>query len=285
MNYRHIYHAGNFADVIKHCVLISIIKSLQKKESPLFFMDTHAGIGRYDLTTEIAQKTCEYENGITKIYKLARQLSALKIYQNIINEINSQNNILRFYPGSPIIFQKIMRSQDYLVLSELHQDDYLTLKNNFYKNKQVAVHHLNGYQALKAFLPPTKYGRGLILIDPAFEEKNEFTQIITSLQTALKTFANGVYIIWHPIKDKDKSEIKKFYLNLKNIPAKNILTINFSISNSRLNLGLTSCGMVIINPPWQIENELKTIISFIHQALALDATAKYDIKLINCCKL
>lgn len=252
-----------------------LVQSLLKKDSPILFLDTHAGIGKYDLTSEIAQKTREYENGAARIYNLHNCLPAIQAYQNIIHAINAYTKTLHFYPGSPLIMHQLMRTQDYMILTELHQEDVKLLKRCFYQSQQVAVHLTNGYHGLKAFLPP-KYGCGLILIDPPFEEKNEFEQIIAGLQIALKRFPNGIYMIWYPIKDL--IEIKNFYKKLKTIECKDILAIELTTSKNVMNLGLNSCGLIIVNVPWQFEFELKPVVSWLGRALALDPTGKCKTK-------
>jgi 23S rRNA (adenine2030-N6)-methyltransferase len=278
MNYRHIYHAGNFADVLKHCVLIMLSQSLQKKDTPVFYLDTHAGVGKYDLTTAIAQKTREYENGVARVYHLRDCPAVISTYKSIVRSINPQTKMLHFYPGSPLITRALMRTQDQMVLTELHQEDVQTLKKYFYLDKQVAVHHVDGYSGLKAFLPP-KEGRGLVLIDPPFEVENEFAQIADGLQIALKRFPAGVYLVWFPIKNQ--GEISNFYAELKNIKCKNILAIELAISKNITNSGLTSCGLVIINVPWQFDFELKSVISWLFNALTTDPTRKLNIKWIK----
>jgi 23S rRNA (adenine2030-N6)-methyltransferase len=209
---------------------------------------------------------------------LLGRLPAIKTYQDIIHTANSHSTTLHSYPGSPLIMRTLLRTQDHMILIELHKKDIQPLKHCFYQDKQVAVHHANGYQSLKAFLPP-KQARGLILIDPSFEEKNEFEQITTGLQMALKRFPSGVYMIWYPIKDP--IEVKNFYAKLRTIECKNILAIELSISKSALNLGLTSCGLAIINAPWKFELELKPVISWLCKTLALDPTGKCNIKRIK----
>lgn len=275
MNYRHIYHAGNFADVFKHCVLITLTQSLLKKDSPIFFLDTHAGIGKYDLTSEIAQKTREYENGIARVYNLYNCPAIVQTYQNIVHATNAHAKILHFYPGSPLIIRNLMRTQDHMILTELHQEDIQLLKNCFHQDKQVAVHHADGYQGLKAFLPP-KFGRGLILIDPPFEEKDEFEKVTTGIEIALKRFPTGIYIIWYPIKNL--IAVKDFYKKLKGIKCKNILAMELTISKASVNSELTSCGLIIINTPWQFEIELKPLVSWLGKTLAFDQTGGYAIQ-------
>lgn len=319
MNYRHIYHAGNFADVFKHIVLIMLIQDLCKKDKSILFMDTHAGIGKYDLTTNTAQKTCEFTQGFLKLYNQDGNLpecpEVINIYKNIIESLNvaqgangchhceqSSNDapdtfkepslrgalfalrqssdsktfmdcfvkstrndgindeVLTLYPGSPWIFKVLMRPQDQVILTELHKEDVVTLKRNFYKDKQIAVHHTNGYAALKAFLPP-KCGRGLVLIDPPFEEKDEFAQVLNGLEVALERFSNGTYIIWYPIKDG--IEVRKFYKELERLTVKNLLIREFGLIKDRPAIGLSKCGIAIINAPWQFETELDKVIKWL----------------------
>lgn len=264
MNYRHIYHAGNFADVFKHLVLIMLIQDLGKKDKSILFMDTHAGIGKYDLSSNSAQKTCEYTQGFLRLYKQDHGLNSypevINIYKNIIESLNCNKDLLTSYPGSPWIFKVLMRTQDQAILTELHKEDIITLKHNFYKDKQIAVHHINGYTALKAFLPP-KCGRGLILIDPPFEDKNEFAQVLSGLELALERFSNGTYIIWYPIKDG--IEVREFYKKLEQLKFKNILIREFGLTKDRPITGLNKCGIAIINSPWQFEIELNKVIEYL----------------------
>jgi 23S rRNA (adenine2030-N6)-methyltransferase len=289
MNYRHLYHAGNFADVFKHCILIMLVETLCQKPNPFCYLDTHSGIGLYDLTSAIAQKTCEYKNGVLRTYDKSCQLPPIKTYQHIIAKINThktQQNTLQFYPGSPIIVRHLLRPQDTMILSELHPDDCLILKKHFTHDYQVAVHNTNGYQSLKAFLPPKK-GRGLIFIDPPFEQTDEFTQIIFALQTALQRYPTGIYLIWYPIKDI--LQVKNFYKDLQKLTCKNILLATISTNNiankdnannnftDNTNTGLTSCGIAIINAPWQFHQKLHSNLSWLCTKLANDESASYNV--------
>lgn len=264
MNYRHIFHAGNFADVFKHIILLILVKFLQKKDSPLCYLDTHAGIGRYDLLSEAAQKTKEYENGIMKLIAKNPANKWIQEYLKFVKDINNSYKALKFYPGSPLIVSSLLRSKDKMILSELHNDDFKILQNEFKnnpKNEQIAVHHTNGYLSLKAFLPP-KEKRGLILIDPPFEEKNEFDEIISSLKIALARFKNGVYMIWYPIKDRPP--VKKFHDDLTKLlqefNLENKLITEFKIHEEEIATRLNGAGIVIINPPWKINEEIAEVI-------------------------
>lgn len=276
MNYRHIYHAGNFADVFKHCVLIMLLQHLLRKDKPIFYLDTHAGIGKYDLTADNAQKTKEYENGIGRLYGKSMDGECPQVVQDylqIVKKINPDSSALnypKFYPGSPLLVKSLLREQDKMVLIEMHSQDILELKKQFRRDRQVAVHHIDGFQGLKAFLPP-KIGRGLILIDPAYEDKNEFAKIINSVAIALDRYPLGIYVLWYPIKDR--LVVDNFYRDLKMLSAKEVLITELAIDpNSSVVAegGLASSGMVIINPPWQFANKLKPVLEYLSSVLAVD---------------
>ena len=174
MNYRHLYHAGGFADVFKHVVLSLVLRRLAEKDTPFCVLDTHAGIGRYDLETPAAQKTGEYRQGIAKVLLAKDAPAELGPYLDLIRALNP-GGALRWYPGSPLVEQRLTRPQDRLVLMELHPEDARTLKRSFAGDPRVGVHHEDGYLGVKAFLPP-KERRGLVLIDPPYEERDELAQ-------------------------------------------------------------------------------------------------------------
>lgn len=249
MNYRHIYHAGNFADVFKHWILTSILTKLCIKPSPFCLFDTHAGLGLYDLQHANAQKTLEFKSGIEQLLdkNVAPEFTA---YINIVMQYKKQHGM---YPGSAAIMQEFCRDNDRLILSELHPEDYEVLHGNFKFDKRVKTLHQNGYTTLKALLPPAER-RGLILIDPPFEETNEFEQIVNSIKESLKRFATGIYAIWYPIKDR--KQLHKFYRDIEKLPIANAFYVELHANESILNQ-LNSCGMLIINPPWQLQETLE----------------------------
>jgi len=281
MNYRHSYHAGNFADVFKHCILILLMQSLLQKDKEVTYLDTHAGIGKYDLTAEDAQKTKEYENGIRRLYKFCGDLELpplINDYLRIVKEFNPGcsgiNNFPRFYPGSPWIVRALLRKQDYMILVEKHPDEMLSLKKEFKRDKKVAVHYLDGFQGLKAFLPP-KNGRGLTLIDPSYEDIAEFQKIVLSLEIVLDRFPIGIYAIWYPIKDL--AAVKHFHQDLIKLNVKKILIAELSVGvDLGSENGLRSCGMVIINPPWKFEEKLKPVLEYLRKVLAIDVAGGFS---------
>jgi 23S rRNA (adenine2030-N6)-methyltransferase len=253
-----------------------LIKSLHKKDSPFCYLDTHAGSGRYNLTSTPAQKTKEYENGIGKIIKHKEALVDniwLQNYLEIIAKINNQTvsslkTSPKFYPGSPLVVQHLLRKNDRMILIELHPEDVKILKNEFKDNKQISVHLNDAYLALKAFLPP-KEKRGLIFIDPPFEQVNEFEQILEGLKNALMRFKNGIYVIWYPIKER--APIKKFHQELEKILINNKIEnksiIELKIHKEEIAERLNGCGVVIINTPWKFEKDVQGVLVKLREIL------------------
>jgi 23S rRNA (adenine2030-N6)-methyltransferase len=259
MNYRHIYHAGSFADVMKHFVLTLLLQKLRQKETPYSIIDTHAGIGLYDLTSEAAQKTLEYKEGIERLLHINNIDPLFEPYIKAVLSVNAsfESGKLSNYPGSPCISRYFLRDKDRLFLSELHPEDYKTLRNYFKRDDRVKVFHQDFLVSLKAFLPPL-HRRGLVLIDPPFEKTNEFDQMLEGLKEAHKRFSYGIFALWFPIKDSRL--IKKFYQKLTLLGLPKTLAIDFLIQKPTNIDHLNGCGMVIINPPWQIEETLKNAL-------------------------
>lgn len=272
MNYRHFYHAGNFADVFRHVLLVGLIQNLLIKDKPICYLDTHAGIGSYDLLTEAAQKTEEYRYGIEKIWnsikpflsdfpdpdtQSATSINLIHDYVQLIRKFNLDFNAenLHYYPGSPCIVRSLLRAQDRMILTELHTEDVQQLKKIFYKDKQVAVHHLDGYQAVKAFLPP-KENRGLVFIDPPFEKKDEFNQLVLAMKLAVSRWPNGIYAIWYPIKQVEK--VNDFYRSLKLSGIRKIVSCELTMAFTEE--AFHACGMVVINPPWKWQTQIEKIM-------------------------
>ncbi len=282
MNYRHGYHAGSFTDVFKHTILVSLIKSLLQKNTAICYLDTHAGAGYYDLFAEAAQKSQEFESGIAKVFHEKNPPALINHYLHCVQRINtrfsgSSISSLRYYPGSPSIMRYFLRAQDRMVLTELHPQEYQLLKRSFAGNKQVSVHLLDGYQSLKAFLPP-KERRGLILIDPPYERPNELAYIISMLPIALKRFSSGIYAIWYPIKDR--LSVDHFHLSLKKVIQQPILITELSIYPENSPLHLNGSGMAIINPPWQLDKQILEYLPWLWKNLSIQHQGRYQISLL-----
>lgn len=279
MNYRHAFHAGNFVDVFKHIVLVALIKSFFRKDTPFCFQDTHAGTGVYDLLSENAQKSKEFENGITKIMAADCSLPLIQEYKSLVRAVNPTNT-LQYYPGSPEIVRQLLRPEDRMVLSELHEEEYLNLKKYFArqkKEKQIAIHLQDGYQSLKAFLPP-KEKRGLILIDPPYENPNELEEIIERIPHALKRFETGVYAIWYPIKHY--AQIERFHHAMKSNIERPMLITELSIYPENIATHLNGSGLLIINPPWQLDREIEALLPFLWETLKTSRDGRTSVKLL-----
>ena len=265
MNYRHAFHAGNFSDVFKHSILTILVTAFFRKNTPFFYLDTHAGVGFYDLFAPYSQKTKEYEQGIERIIQADNPPLSIQSYLNYIKKINLPQDRIQHYPGSPSLVKQILRPQDRMAVCELHPADYQTLKKCFANDRQVAVHHQDGYQSMIALLPP-KEKRGLILIDPPYEETREWLKITTILTQALKRFKTGVYAVWYPIKGHISS-LTSFYHELKINVTQPILINELILYSDEVATHLNGCGMLIINPPFQCDQALEMLLPWLGQAL------------------
>ncbi|HLN22525.1 MAG TPA: 23S rRNA (adenine(2030)-N(6))-methyltransferase RlmJ [Patescibacteria group bacterium] len=256
MNYRHAYHAGNFADVVKHALLTLVLAHLQRKETPFCVVDTHAGTGCYDLAGVEAGKTGEAQDGIVALLAAGPLPPLLDDYVAAVRSVNAGWPTLRYYPGSPRIARHMLRPQDRLALVELHPEDADQLRREFRHDPQVGVHMQDAYTALKALLPP-KERRGLVLIDPPFEVKDEFRRIVKGLGEALRRWPNGIYGVWYPIKDPEP--VERFLAEIASLgrPCFTAELMRHAGDNpDRLN----GTGLVILNPPWQLADKLAELL-------------------------
>ncbi len=269
MNYRHAFHAGSFADVVKHTVLLQLIYYLQKKPAPYCFIDTHAGEGVYDLSTILAQKTGEAQAGIIKLLQAhgdhpASILSYLALIENQAE-----------YPGSPMCAFKTLRPQDKMILNEKHPQTYQHLKQ-YFKSDAIAIHQRDAYEFLPAVLPPPT-SRGLVLIDPAFEDEHEMEHLRSALFKCVKRWPQGMYLIWLPIVGRS------YYTadDLRHSGFKEYLQIEFCVDLAENSPGLIGCSLLLINPPWQIEETLGPMLAHLWQVLHVDARSQWRMRLIR----
>jgi 23S rRNA (adenine2030-N6)-methyltransferase len=268
MNYRHIYHAGNFADVLKHAVLALIVEHLKLKDAPFRVIDTHAGTGLYDLASEEAQKTGEWRDGIGRI--LAAELPAgiaaiLAPYLDVIRSENDGGDGIVRYPGSPLVARRLMRRGDSLVVNEAHPEDAERLAALFAKDRQTKVLALDGWTALKALLPP-KERRGLVLIDPPFEEPGEFKRLMHGLVEAHRRFATGTVMLWYPAKDV--RTVQTFLRDVAALGIPKLLSAELFVDTPHADGGLVGTGLVILNPPFTLEAKLKDLLPYLATMLA-----------------
>lgn len=277
MNYRHIYHAGNFADVFKHAVFVRIVEYLKKKEKAFRIIDTHAGIGRYDLSSPEARKTGEWRSGIGRLLNAPLPASAailLGDYLAVVREMNPKG-ALDVYPGSPFIARKLLRRQDRLSAIEKHPQDAVALRALFSGDHQVKVMELDGWLTLGAHVPP-KEKRGLVLVDPPFEEEGEFSRLTTSLAKAYRRWPGGVYALWYPVKDRAAAENFRDALKQSGIARilDSVLTVRRPASEERLD----GSGMIVVNPPYTLEAELTVILPMLADILGEGKAGNWSLK-------
>ncbi|HSW70909.1 MAG TPA: 23S rRNA (adenine(2030)-N(6))-methyltransferase RlmJ [Gammaproteobacteria bacterium] len=272
MNYCHLYHAGNFADVIKHLVLVSLATSLLRKETAFCFLDTHAGRAYYDLLSESAQKTKEYESGISKVMARENPPPLVKHYLACIQKINkqlsaSQARSLSYYPGSSFIVRQFLRPFDRIVATELHPHEHQELKKASRSDQRLAIHCMDAYQSLKAFLPPPEK-RGFVLIDPPYENPDEFKKLGKAIISALQRWQTGSYTIWYPLKER--LPVDHFHSLLKKNITGKILVLELSIYPEDVPNRLNGCGLVLINPPWKFDQEMQAVLPWLWQTLSIN---------------
>ncbi|EEX35826.1 MULTISPECIES: 23S rRNA (adenine(2030)-N(6))-methyltransferase RlmJ [Vibrio] len=273
LSYRHSFHAGNHADVLKHIVQSLILNALQQKETPFVYHDTHSGVGRYDLTHEWSEKTGEYKQGIGRLWQQTDTPAAIDSYLDAVKALN-QGEELRYYPGSPRIARAHLRAQDRMVLSELHPSDYPLLEQEFARDRQVAIYKQDGFARLKASLPP-KERRGLVLIDPPYELAKEYRDVVQAIAQSHKRWSTGIYAIWYPVVNR--CDIEDMLDGLANLGIRKILQIELGVAPDTNQRGMTASGMIVINPPWKLESEMQTILPFLKQAIA-PATGHFKVE-------
>ncbi len=248
MNYRHAYHAGNFADVMKHTLLVWLLRALERKPAPFAVLDTHAGAGAYDLASDEAQRTGEAASGILRV--LDSPPPELADYVALVQHIG-------LYPGSPALIRALLRPSDRLICCELHPEEYGKLRRRTARDKQIFVHARDGYEAMAALLP-TAEKRGLVLIDPPYEDDQEYARIVTALRTGLSRFPAGVFAAWYPIKHR--APVRAFHAALHEAGLRDILAAELLLRAPLDAARLNGCGLAVINPPWKFEAEAPALL-------------------------
>ncbi|WP_076590273.1 23S rRNA (adenine(2030)-N(6))-methyltransferase RlmJ [Vibrio ostreicida] len=264
LSYRHSFHAGNHADVVKHIVQSLILNALKEKDKPFVYHDTHSGVGRYDLTHEWAEKTSEYKQGIARLWGASELPPDITSYLNAIKALNS-TDCLRYYPGSPRVARAHLRPQDRMVLTELHPSDFPLLEQEFHRDRQVSLYKEDGFKRLKASLPP-KERRGLVLIDPPYELAREYRDVVQAIHQAHKRWATGIYAIWYPVVNR--CDIEDMLKGLEGLGIRKILQIELGVSPDTNERGMTASGMIVINPPWKLESQMQDILPLLKQSIA-----------------
>ena len=284
MNYRHAFHAGGFADVIKHIVLVRILLYLQDKQAAFRVIDTHAGAGVYDLAGEEAQRGSEWLTGIARIMQARfseTTLPLMKPYLDIVRAFNPQGTSpLMTYPGSPLIARAMLRPQDRLTACEVEPKARKTLIDALRRDTQARVVDLDGWTALPAFVPP-KERRGLVLIDPPYEQKDEFERLAAGFSEAFAKWPTGSYLLWYPVKSRRATDelarhVAKDVAGTK--PPGKALRLEFSVAPLTAETGLTSAGLLIVNPPWTLVGELKAILPELEKPLGRGGAGRFRLE-------
>lgn len=263
MNYRHGYHAGNFADVFKHAVLARVLTHLSVKDAPFRVIDTHAGAGRYDLESDLARKTGEAGGGIRKLLADLPQGLARDLLEPYLRAVEKFSPV---YPGSPLIVQALTRVQDTMTFCELHPQEFAALEKAVGRDNRSKVLLLDGWMALKSLLPP-KERRGVILIDPPYEEPAEFRRVAGGIEDAMRRFATGVYLIWYPVKNRHETGAAVRRI-ARAAAGKPILELAFELEKPKADGPLRATGMVVVNPPWKLREECEVLLPALLRSLA-----------------
>lgn len=267
MNYRHIYHAGNFADVLKHAVLALVIEHLKLKPQPFRVIDTHAGIGFYDLGSVEAQKTGEWRDGIGRLLADSPPSDVAEILAPYLDAVRAENDegALTRYPGSPLLARRLLRPGDRLVANEAHPEDAAQLAALFAKDPAAKVLTLDGWTVLKSLLPP-KERRGVVLIDPPFEQPGEFHRLVDGLAAAHKRFATGTVLLWYPIKDQ--RAVRAFHRDAAALAIPKLFSVELYVQPAHIEGELSGTGLVILNPPFTLEEKLRRLLPYLTKVLA-----------------
>lgn len=275
LSYRHAFHAGNHADVLKHYVLSLVLDYMNQKDKPYWYIDTHAGAGMYALDSDFAQKNAEFETGIARLIGAKSLPATLANYVDLIKKYN-QNNQLQIYPGSPAIARHYLRADDKIRLFELHPNDYKFLMEAFkYQGRQTKIEMQNGFIGLKACLPPP-CKRAVVLIDPPYELKDDYRRVADCIKDGLSRFASGTYMVWYPLLQRP--EPMQMLEKLKQLNMNNWLNVSLSIqAPSAEGFGMYGSGMFIVNPPWTLPATLNESMPALTKLLAMDETAHFEL--------
>ncbi|AXK39945.1 23S rRNA (adenine(2030)-N(6))-methyltransferase RlmJ [Crenobacter cavernae] len=274
LSYRHAFHAGNHADVLKHWLLVELAEYLNQKDKPYWYIDTHAGAGYYALDSEYAQKNAEFDTGVGRLWQRSDAPATLARYLDIVRSANPDGT-LRHYPGSPGFAREVLRPDDRLRLFELHPTDYVHLADNFKQEKRARVEKADGFALLKSLLPPAPR-RALTLIDPPYEDKKDYRRVVDTLEDALKRFPGGVYAVWYPLLQR--AEVREMKKQLAKLPAKGWLDVELAVRTpSADGFGMHGSGLFVLNPPWTLPERIKATLPYLVKTLAEDKGAAFKL--------
>ncbi|MGB4497392.1 MAG: 23S rRNA (adenine(2030)-N(6))-methyltransferase RlmJ [Methylococcaceae bacterium] len=274
LSYRHAFHAGNFADVLKHVVLLEILAYLAQKEKPFCVIDTHAGGGKYALDSDFALKTREFDTGISQLWKRDDLPSSVANYVEMQKRFN-QNGQFKTYAGSPLLIKQMLRVKDRLCLFELHSNEFEILKTNMKLDKRIQLEKADGLKSSLGLLPPVER-RGLMLIDPSYEMKSDYLDVVKTLIQMHKRFATGTYALWYPVIERGRNEALETAFKKSGIL--NIQLFELGINAHNSGRGMNASGMIIINPPWNLATTMQTVLPFLSNNLGENGAGNFRIE-------
>ena len=281
LSYRHAFHAGNHADVLKHFVLMQVLEHAAQKDKPFWYIDTHAGAGKYALDKGYATQNAEYTGGISRLWNDPHLPAALADYVALVKKLNPDGQLKR-YPGSPACALELLRSEDRLRLFELHPNDCKLLRQTFKdagflpSSRHVIIEAEDGFAGIKAILPPPPR-RAVVLIDPPYEEKHDYQRVVESLKDSLHRFATGTYIIWYP--KLQRPEPQKMLDKLKKMELKSWLHVSLTVQTPALDgFGMHGSGLFIVNPPWTLPKTLSEVMPYLVETLRQDHAASFSLE-------
>lgn len=277
MNYRHAFHAGNFADVAKHVGLMCLLERLAAKAKPFAYVDTHAGAGFYDLSSGEARRSGEADHGIRELASGPATDGPIGRYLKLIRSVQPRPGEIRVYPGSPMIARQVMREDDRALVCEIHPEQARLLRQNLAGDRRFGVHHRDGYEALEALLPPTPR-RGVVLIDPPYEDADEFGRLLPALEKGARRWPTGIFMVWYPIKHR--RELRGFYRSLAAAGLGPVLLAELAVRPADSGGRLNGSGLAVIRPPWQFDRELSSTWPELARRLGAD-TARADVRWLS----
>ncbi len=274
LSYRHSFHAWNFADVLKHVVLVALLRYMTRKETPFCYIDTHAGAGAYDLRGEHAKKTAESELGIGRILAADDAPAPVSRYLELVRSINESGGAAR-YPGSPWFAAKLARKHDRLMLCELHGNDFPQLRQLFKSDRRVHCYAEDGYRFSAGLVPPAER-RGLILMDPSYELKNEYATAMATLGKLYRRFATGVYALWYPLLvERNSAALQR---SVERLGIRDVLNLELIVADRNPQAGMYGCGMLLVNPPWTLRNEMALALPYLAASLGHNGKGEFRIE-------
>lgn len=263
LSYRHAFHAGNHADVLKHATLVFILEYLKKKDKPFWYIDTHAGAGAYALSSPEAQKNAEFSGGVERLWRNETHPALLAPYFDAISAHNAGHSDLQVYPGSPGFAAHLLRDSDRLRLFELHPRDHAALTDYLGRDKRVQIAASDGFAGLRALLPPPPR-RALVLIDPPYELKEDYQRVVSTLVDAQKRFATGTYLVWYPLLSRPEAQRLPEQLLALGLPS---LRAELTVEEPSGEFGMYGSGVFVVNPPWTLAAQLEQLLPLLRDTL------------------